>query len=98
MSGARGITLSAGEARSFRACSACAGDYENPEVSAWDPEQTDDEGDGPDAGGEPLACRAEGFSGAGMTRDRNGGGACGERMVESATDVVRPGNGTCCAK
>ena len=47
MSAVRGI-FPAGEERAFRACSACAGDYEDPEKGAWYPEQTDDEDDGPE--------------------------------------------------
>jgi hypothetical protein len=37
--------LSDGEAEipAMRACSACAGDYENPERSAWSPNDPDDE-------------------------------------------------------
>jgi hypothetical protein len=41
-------------ANALRACSACAGDYEDPERSAWVGEsaESDDEVEGDDAGGD----------------------------------------------
>lgn len=37
------LSEGAGEMPALRACSACAGDYEDPERTAWSPDDPDDE-------------------------------------------------------
>jgi hypothetical protein len=36
--------MSGSGAKELRACSACAGDYEDPDRTAWRPDDPDDEG------------------------------------------------------
>jgi hypothetical protein len=45
-----------GEVAGMRACSACAGDYEDPDRTAWTPDDADDEEreQAPAAGGEEF--------------------------------------------
>jgi hypothetical protein len=50
------------ESASLRACSACSGDYEDPEQTAWSDEEGDEEGDqGASAGNAEQAASREGF-------------------------------------
>jgi hypothetical protein len=37
-------SMSGSGAKELRACSACAGDYEDPDRTAWTPDEPDDEG------------------------------------------------------
>jgi hypothetical protein len=50
------------ESVSLRACSACSGDYEDPEETAWSDEESDEEGDqGASAGNAEQSTSREGF-------------------------------------